>query len=236
MIGTFIRDLFDRRAQTRKGQPVLDVLKIAIPSVLGGIAPIAGPLSTLLDHVPGTARIVRLLIPVSLLTICVIVVRTVRPLAASPGFSAAGTTSRLEYGFSHETRNAAKIAFPLILILILFEAWDGAPNWLLGRKAITGYLCQSDGRPVDRSATVIALDSAGESVSLEPASVDDNGYVVISYRPWARQASKFQLTDLVCGKREVALQDDARGYGCRRDPLRPPERTERSIWIAPCTK
>jgi len=236
MIRTSFLDLRDRRAQTHAGQTVLGVLKIAIPGVIGGVAPIVGPLSDLLDHVPGIARIVRVLVPLVLAVVCFIVVRAVRPSRVRPGFALGTTVPQLEYVFPQASRNAAKVALPLLLILTLFEAWDGAPNWLLGRRSVAGYVCQANGLPVDRSAVVIALDNTGERVSREPVSVDDNGYVVIDYRPWAMRAEKLQLTDVVCGKRLIASQTDARGSGCRLDPLRPPDRPDQPIWIAPCMK
>jgi hypothetical protein len=237
MIGTsFLQDIFDRRARTHSGQTVLDVLKIASPGVIGGVAPVVGPLSDLLDHVPDVARIVRVLVPIALAAVCFIIVRVVRSLPVPPGFASQATMPRLEYVFPQASRNAAKIALPFLLILTLYEAWDGAPNWVLGRRSIGGYVCQSDGLPVDRATTIVALDNAGEPVSREPVSVDDNGYVVISYRPWATRAAKLQLTDVLCGKRLIAAQTDARGQGCRRDPLRPPDRPDKPIWITPCTK
>jgi len=236
MIVTFFHDFFDRRAQTHSGQTVADFLKVALPGVLGGIAPIVGPLSDLLDRVPGVGRVVRVAVPLVLVYVCAIVVRATRRSSQQPGFGLVETKPVLEYAFPQASRNAAKVGFPLLLLLTFFEAWDGAPNWLVRRATLSGYVCRADGLPVDRSATVVALNRADEPVSEEAASVDDNGYVVMMYRPWGTRAAKIQIVDGLCGKAVIAAQTPARGDGCRRDSLRPPDRGERAVWILPCAK
>lgn len=232
---TFMRDLFDCNARPRTGETILDVLKIGIPVIVGSIAPIAGPLSSLLDQVPGAARALRFAVPIVLFAVCVHIIRDKRIVARPPGFET--TADEQEYRFGQPSRLVAKVALLPLAALALFQGYAGAPNWLSRQSSLSGYVCLANGVPVDRSTTVDAVDADGYVVSRESVMVDDNGFFVIAYLPWARRATSLTIGDGKCGKRSVPLSAATEGLHCAADTLPPPSaRSRRSLWSVACAQ
>jgi hypothetical protein len=139
-----------------------------------------------------------------------------------------------QYRFTRPARLTAKLIFPFSLYFSVTGIADLAPNRVLGRQNLVGFLCSDSQGVTLVGGTVSALDRLGRRVSL-PTPLDDSGFFWVDLDPAGMAPVRLRFSSPTCS-RDISLTDGIKGQSaCSAHdsyPIRrPPEYT---AWILSC--
>jgi hypothetical protein len=224
---SFIDDIYDRGAKLPPNTGRAKTLALIVSTIVANGLPLLSPVQKILIAYPAANRLLRLSFPLVFLAGCLYVIRSKRSVNAI-GYVAGPAT---EYSFNRSARLAAKVLCIPLIAMGLFELRANAPNQF-GETILSGYVCQrgiSKGRP---SSVVSALDRFGETVSKEPQSPDDTGYIVLELKPWAPVPSTLSIEGS-CPGRIALSESELSALGCT-DATPPSGREMSKTWRLTC--
>jgi hypothetical protein len=234
----FLSDLLDRRAEPKEsGQTFLDIAKVFIPSIVASVTPIYGPISDALNSVPGAARIIRVLVPVTLCILCVyIIVIRAAEKRKQVGFGQENAReSKYYYRFTNPIRQTAKLILIPLLCLAAYEVKAAIPNKIAGRERYTGYICGAiDGNGIE-GVLVDAQDRFGKVVSVSQATTDDTGYFVLAVKHWDEKPASIRVQGTSCQMQILTMASGAETLsGCPAKKEDLPPRPKADLWRLVC--
>jgi hypothetical protein len=233
-----LRDYWNlRAASATDGGSFVDVLKVAIPTVLATLLTVAEQVTKLLAFAPNAARVLQALLPAVCAVICSYVVCRVekpRKINASAGFATQRDEERPVYAFSEPARVTAKVLLPLFALLAVISLNEVAPN-VGPRHVLAGYLCRlENGNPV-AAGDVDVLNVSAQSAVVAPDIVGDDGFFAIPLRTWAGRPRVLRLRTKGCQPEDI---DVTRSHGnsacCPAGTPDPTRRGDYPIWTVPC--
>src|SRR5688572_27778231 len=153
-------DLLDKKARTRSGRPLADILAIAVPSIAATAGGAASLGKVWLAGLPALNVLTDAMTSIAAVAAALYVVMATE--AVTDGL----VSDRRQYRFGQVERRCAKLLLLPTLVVAAFGIWRTLPSGLLGRDRIDGVVCSAEtGGPV-ANASVAVLDRSRTPVSL----------------------------------------------------------------------
>ena len=172
-------DLLDKKARTRSGRPLADILAVAVPSIAATAGGVASLGKVWLAGLPALNVLTDAMTSIAALAAALYVVMATE--AATDGL----VSDRRQYRFGQVERRCAKLLLVPTLVVAAFGIWRTLPSGLLGRDCIDGVVCSAEtGGPV-ANASVAVLDRRRTPVSLPGFPTDSLGYFVAQVGWWS---------------------------------------------------